>query len=146
MKYYGFTAFEIKVCQVRRPTLKFCTISPDTLSQTYAEHLKEKERVFVNYHLAFRPNVPVVLFELDNIDITGSPVFKDVSGRPTYHLPPMLYDQLEDIIKESEFIISYELFKNLIDSDKVYDTILKCLADTYNEIGLNVLGTYYETT
>lgn len=137
--------FEIRICQSEPHQVKFCLISPETLAYVEPDIVEKKIRVFTNYYIAFRPGVPVILFEIEPTALTGACVFKDVDGERVYHLPPHLYDSLEDILKETEFIISYDLFKELIETDNVYGTILKCLQPIQYEKGLNVLGISYES-
>lgn len=108
-------------------------------------NINNKIRIFTDFHISIVPNVPVILFELEDINSdVGSPVFNlDLEGRALYHLPDWTYPYLEDIVKDAPFIISYELLRFFIEKNKVHASIFSELEGIREELGLVVLGLHH---
>ena len=140
MKENRITAFDIKICLSQRQQLKFCVVSPNEFQHDAAAGLAAKIKIFTDYHLAIRPNVPVILFELETPANIGAPLYKPDEKTTVYHVPPDEYPTLEESLKETDFLISYTLLKKIIEADKVYTSLLDSLGAFYEENGLNVLG------
>jgi len=144
MKENRITTFDIKICLSQRHQLKFCVVSPNEFQHDAAFGIAQKIKIFTDYHLAIRPQVPVILFELETLANVGAPLYKRDPETNVYHLPPDLYPMLEESLKETEFLVSYTLLKKIIEADKVYTSILDTLETVYENDGLNVLGVHYE--
>ena len=145
MRENRITTFDIKICLAQRQNLKFCVVSPGDFGDGDSLDIAQKIGIFTAYHLAIRPEVPVILFELESLVNTGSPLYKHDERTRVYHLPPNLYPTLEENLKETEFLLSHTLLKNIIETDKVYSSILDCLSAVHETDGLNVLGVFNET-
>ena len=143
MKENRITSFDIKICFSQRHNLKFCVIAPNGFEHEDVARISDNIDIFINYNLAIRPNVPVILFELENKMNCGAKLYKH-QGLSIYHLPPMRYATLEESIKESFFIISDALLIKLIDG-KFHTSIIDFLPDIQASTGLNVLGYMNET-
>ena len=128
--------FNLQICSEKRHYRQFCVVSP---SPNVSENVELKIDMFLKYHLAFRPDVPVVLFELEDLHNVGSPLYR-YQDIVLYHLPPTVYELLDDSVKETDFIISHKLMVKLIETNKVYTSIFQCLLEVQQNDGLNVLG------
>lgn len=143
MKENRIQSFDIKICLSQRQQLRFCVVRPTDQVPSETD-IDTKIGIFIDYHLAIRPQVPVILFELENLINVGAPLYKhqDIT---VYHVPPANYRTLEESIEATDFLVSHTLLKKIIEGDKIYASILDSLDTIYAEDGLNVLGFHNES-
>ena len=142
MRIDKISQFQITVCNSALHKLDFALVYPPNfqVSPTTTEMLT---KAYINYHLAIKPNVPVALFQLESLDNAGSRVYGGSKGCPEiYHLPPRIYNELEDIVAEGTFIVSETYLEMVIRAKCLNKSIFGLLHGTRQEIGLNVLGVY----
>ena len=96
------------------------------------------------YHLGITPNVPVVLFQLSTLNGVGSPVYAGTCST-IYHLPPNMYDEIEDVIVEGAYCVSESFYKCVVETDAVGKSIFSQLEKIRQAHGLNVIGIFNET-
>ncbi len=76
---------------------------------------------------------------LETLAGVGSRVFVGRCGT-VYHLPPRMYNSLEDVVAEDIFIVSEGYLSHVIRSSRLHKSIFTNLAEARQTEGLNVLG------
>lgn len=104
------------------------------------------ENAFYSYELAIKPKVPVVIFELSSLNNVGRKVYGgNPNCPPLYHIPPSIYDDIEDIVLESAFCVSEIYLEYVIKNRCLNRSIFSTLETARQNIGLNVIGFLSET-
>lgn len=140
------TRFDIAVCHHQRDRLKFAIVSPTQLDSTDPSEIEKKTQAFMDFHHAINPRTPVILFQLENLIEVGSPLYHCEDGSTLYHLPRMTYTFIDELIKETEFLLSYSLLSKIVNANKVYDSIFTILEKEWDDTGLLVIGRYTHET
>ncbi len=137
--------FHINVCRSERYFVDFAIVSPEPVSMADPE-LQQFMEAFISFHLAIKPNVPVILFEIESLVGVGSRVFGGNEGCqfPIYHLPPDAYNKLENIVQETYYCVAQTFLNHVIGCDRLNNSIFSDLAGIRQELGLVVLGVYRE--
>ena len=139
MKENGIISFDIKICFSRRHNLSFSIVSPNGFEYEDKNNIAEKMSIFINYNIAIRPNVPVVLLELeDNID-AGAKLYNH-QNTGIYHIPPQNYMLLEKSIKDTSFVVSEEFLKYILETENINNSLTKSFDRLQISRGLNILG------
>lgn len=93
---------------------------------------------YMQYQLAIKPVVPVVIFRVSSLVDVGSMVF---AGDPViYHLPPRVYPKLQEIVLDDVFCVSDSYLVHVLEASRLNSSIFSIIPETHKEIGLNVLG------
>ena len=101
------THFEVAFRKSQKHGVKFNIIAPNTLEELDKARINLKSQLFIDFHIAISPNVPVVLFEINSPQEVGSPVWNiNLNGSRLYHIPPKSYSYLDEFVNETEFLIS----------------------------------------
>ena len=140
MRQDKISQFQIQICNSALHKLDFALVYPPNqlVSPTTNDILTT---AFISYHLAIKPNVPVVLFQLASLHDVGTKVYGgNVNCPEIYHLPPRLYPELEDVVAEGVFCVSQSYLEQVIRSKCLNKSIFSGLDGVRQELGLNVLG------
>jgi len=141
MKNDRISRFDMAVCASERHKTEFAVIAPAEMKDEDPTDITLKINAFIDFHLAIKPNVPVVLFDINNIDEAGTPVYNiDLDGGALYHLPESTYPYLDEFVKDTPFLVSKELLTNVLENNKVNASIFDALTDVRAQHGLVVLG------
>ena len=133
--------FEIAFCTSQRHKTQCVVVPPNEIQEADPDDIALKIEAFINFHLAIKPNVPVILFDIEDISDVGTAVYQiDLDGWTLYHLPERSYPFLQEFITETPYLISKELVSYLIEADKVEESIFASLQQIRNEKGLVILG------
>ena len=142
MRADNISSFQIDVCKSELYKIEFALVYPPGVEYSQAA-IDTLVNGCINYYLAIRPNVPIVLFQISTLHGVGSKVYGGSTNcPPIYHLPPRIYQHLEDIVSESVFLVSQSYLEHVIKSNCLNMSIFSVLGETRQEIGLNVLGIY----
>ena len=141
MRTDKISSFKIDVVQSSLHKLEFAYVYPPGTSCDVAT-TEKLMNAYINYHLAIKPNVPIVLFQLaSSLHDIGSKVYGGSEGCPEiYHLPPRIYTELEDVVAEGMFCVSQTYLEHVIRTKCVNKSIFALLEPTRQELGLNVIG------
>ena len=140
MRTDKISQFQIQICNSVLHKLDFALVYPPNqlVSPSTNDILITS---YINYHLAIKPNVPVVLFQLASLHDIGSKVYGGSEGCPEiFHLPPRIYTELEDVVAEGMFCVSQTYLEHVIRAKCVNKSIFALLEPTRQELGLNVIG------
>lgn len=144
MRKDRISQFQISVCKSELHELEFALVFPPDTN----DPIDTQEQLcdaFIKYHLAIKPNCPVVLFQLETLLNVGSPLYQGTC--PTiYHLPPSCYDSIEGFIHEGVFCVSQSYLIHVIEAGKLNHSLFSLLEPTRQELGLNVLGILHEAS
>ena len=145
MRTDKISQFQIQICNSALHKLDFVLVYPPNqlVSPTTNDILTIS---YISYHLAIKPEVPVVLFQLVSLHDVGTKVYGGSKGCPEiYHLPPRIYDNLEDVVGDDVFIVSENYLEMVIRAKCLNKSIFGLLHEARQEVGLNVLGIYGNT-
>ena len=154
MRTDKISSFRMEVCQSSLQKLEFAIVYPSrgilndlAGTQKISDIKTILERSYINYHLAIKPEVPVVLFQLVSLHDVGTKVYGGSEGCPEiYHLPPRIYDNLEDVVRDDAFIVSENYLEMVIRAKCLNKSIFGLLHKARQEVGLNVLGICHAAT
>ena len=103
--------------------------------------IEELKSAYIKYHLAIKPNVPVIIFYLESAAGVGCKIFGGTPETPVlYHIPPRSYEKLDVMVKEAPFCVSQSYVEHALRSNHLHRSIFGLLPATQKEVGLNVLG------
>ena len=132
--------FDVTVAKCEIPPLKYCIVKPSIGYEDDRDRINRISEIFKNYHLAIKPNIPVILFELeDNADV-GSILYRYVDGHELYHIPESKYKSLEDIVSNKPFWATHDILLHIIGNDNAFGSIFSFIPEYWMEQGLNVVG------
>ena len=131
--------FSVEICKSTLHQQVFGLVYPPVYDEGIADRMTD---AYIQYHLAIKPNVPVVLFSLESLVGVGSRVFVNENDT-IYHLPPRMYSNLEDVVAEDIFIVSESYLSHVIKSGRLHKSIFASLHEARQSDGLNVLGIYH---
>lgn len=140
MRSRKFDAFEISIMKERRSKQEFAVVAPSKLSDADAADVERKIRAYLDFHLAIKPNNAVILFQIQALAETGSPLFTLPGGQKLYHIPVSLYGDLENIVARSVFIVSHSLLGGIIDASGAYRVDASMLDEVHQSEGLTIIG------
>jgi hypothetical protein len=133
--------FQIQICNSVLHRLDFALVYPPNqlVSPTTNDILTVS---YVNYHLSIKPNVPVVIFQLESLHNVGTKIYGGSEGCPDiFHLPPRIYNNgLEDVVAEGVFCVSQSYLEYVIRAKCLNKSIFSTLWQVRQELGLNVIG------
>lgn len=142
-------SFDISLYKSELHRLDFAIVYPESITEeTDVDTIKARNafannriKQFIDFHIAIKPNVAVVLFSISQFALPGSPVFNlDNTGKALYHIPKKLYRYLEDMVVESPFLVSNSLLIHIIEQQKLHKSVFASLDTFHQENGLIVLG------
>ena len=146
MRKDSISSFSIEICRSTLHKLDFAIIVPPGI----VLEIEKKSRLaqaYIDYDLAIKPNVPVVIFQLETLLDVGSKLYGgNVNCPKIYHLPPRMYTDLEEIVAEGAFCVSESYLEYVIKSKCLNRSIFGLLEQTRQELGLNVIGIQHELT
>lgn len=146
MKQDRIIGFETAFKKSVKHNIDFAIIAPNTLEEVQKSDIDLKSKAFIDFHIAIRPNTPVVLFDIENTIEAGSPVWNIDKDKKLYHLPESTYPYLDEFVLETAFLLTQNIVIHILNKSKVHSGIFGVLAEIRKETGLTVLGLYDENT
>ena len=136
MKEDKITSFQMKICNSSLYNLDYALVYPTDVMDNADDKLAD---AFIKYHLAIKPGVPVIIFQLSTLAGVGSQVYRGTC-ETVYHIPPGSYQSIEDIYKEGTFCTSLSYLEYVLKAKALNRSIFTLLEPVHKEQGLNVLG------
>ena len=140
MRQEKISRFHIEVCNSSLHKLDFALVYPPG-SEILSPVRPQLINAYVNYHLAIKPKVPVIIFQLSTLIGVGSKIYGGQPNcPPIYHLPPHTYNDLEDIVLDDIFCVSQIYLEHVLNTKCLNKSIFGLLEETRQKFGLNVIG------
>lgn len=134
-------AFNIKCCRHRQRKLDFALVSEN--ESIPAADYALAVNAYINFHLAIRPDVNVIIFLIEPDAPTGARLYAENETTPAiYHIPPKLYTEIDHYINPELFVVSTPLLADAIEKGRLHRTIFEALQAHHDEKGFIVLGIY----
>ena len=113
--------------------------------ETTEADLQSAINAYIDFHLAIRPNVNVIIFFIDAYTPTGTRLYKKRDTTPElYHIPPSRYDEIGDHVIPNLFVVSTSLLVKCIETKQLTRNIFEWIEEHQKEHGLIVLGIHSE--
>lgn len=146
MKKDRISRFDIAICKSEKHDVQFGIIAPELMTDVDESDITIKTQALIDFHIAIKPNVPVVLFDIENTREVGSPIWNIDSETRLYHIPEESYPHLDEFVQETAFLVTQDILTKLFDKQKLFSSIFSALPIIREEQGLVVLGLYHENT
>jgi len=135
----NINAFNIKCCRHQLRKLDFALVSEN--ESIPAADYALAVNAYINFHLAIRPDVNLILFFIDADTPTGARLYAENKTTPAiYHIPPKLYAEIDHYINPELFVVSTPLLTSAIEKGRLHRNICETLEAEHSENGLIVLG------